>query len=212
MRYYFKLFEIEGFLLSLKENISMVKEELNSEEKFFEKAVITEKFVNKYKKLIIGSVVAIVVVVGSNIAYDISKQNQIAEANTALQLLQQDSKNSNASVELKALSPDLYDVWSFSQAMANKDLAALKELKNSKALIVSDLASYELAQDAKNATSLNGYSLKQDAIFKDLALVQSAVILMNDNKIDEARQKLLSISEGSSLAKVSQALLHYGVK
>jgi hypothetical protein len=52
MRYYFKLFKIEGFLLSLKENINMVREELNSEEKFFEKAVITEKFVKKYKNLL----------------------------------------------------------------------------------------------------------------------------------------------------------------
>jgi len=45
--------------LSLKNNIEMVKEELNSEEKFFEKAVITEKFVKKYKNLLIGSVIAI---------------------------------------------------------------------------------------------------------------------------------------------------------
>ena len=35
--------------MSLKEELEMVKEELSSEEKFFEKAVITEKFVKKYK-------------------------------------------------------------------------------------------------------------------------------------------------------------------
>jgi len=35
--------------LSLKQDIEMVKEELNSEEKFFEKAVLTERFVKKYK-------------------------------------------------------------------------------------------------------------------------------------------------------------------
>jgi len=190
----------------------MVKEELSSEEKFFEKAVITEKFVNRYKRLIIALVAGIVLVVGANIGYDISKQNQITAANTALETLIQDSKNSDASVELKALSPNLYDVWLFSSAMANKEIDTLKKLKNSKALFVADLASYELAQNSKGEDALNEYSLKQDAVFKDLALVQSAVLLINENKIDEARQKLSNVSASSSLAKVVQALLHYGVK
>jgi len=212
MRYYFKLLEIEGFWLSLKENIEMVKEELNSEEKFFEKAVITEKFINKYKKMIIGSIVLVVLVVIANISYDISKQNKIAEANTELQLLSQDSKNSNAAAKLKTLSPNLYDVWLFSSAMANKDLVVLKELKNSKTLIVSDLAAYEVAQETKDTVSLNEYSLKQNAIFKDLALVQSAILLMNEKKIDEAREKLSNVSSESSLSKLVQILLHYGVK
>ena len=198
--------------MSLKENIDMVKEELNSEEKFFEKAVITEKFVNKYKKIIIATVAGIVVVVGANIGYDISKQNQITAANTALKTLKQDPKNSSASAELKALSPELYDVWRYSTAIANKDLKTLEDLKGSKALIIGDIASYELAQSKNDISSLESYSMKQDAIYKDLALVQSAVLLMNENKIDEAREKLSSISATSSLAKLVQALLHYGVK
>ena len=53
MRYYYKLFEIttikEERFLSLKTDIEMVKDELTSEEKFFEKAVVTEKFIKKYK-------------------------------------------------------------------------------------------------------------------------------------------------------------------
>ena len=76
MRYYFKLFKIEGFLLSLKENIDMVKQELNSEEKFFEKAVITEKFVKKYKNMMIASVVAIVVLVAANIGYEANEASK----------------------------------------------------------------------------------------------------------------------------------------
>ncbi|PHS57932.1 MAG: hypothetical protein COB17_04325 [Sulfurimonas sp.] len=198
--------------MSLKENIEMVKEELNSEEKFFEKAVITEKFVKKYKKLLITLVLAVIVVIAANIAYNINKQNQVSEANEALAILSKDSKNYNASAELKSLSPNLYDVWLFSQAIANKDLTTLDKLKNSNTLIVSDLVSYELAQNAKDASALNDYSLKQGAIFKDLALVQSAVLLINDNKIDEAHEKLSSISTNSTLYKLVQALSHYGVK
>ncbi len=195
--------------MSLKENIEMVKEELNSEEKFFEKAVITEKFVKKYKNVMIGSLVAVVLVIGGNMAYEANKQSKIDAANKALVELTKDSKNSSAASQLKALSPNLYDVWMLSKSIANHDLASMKELKSSKALIVGDIATYELAQ---NPSSLDSYALEQGAIYKDLALVQSAVLLMNENKIDKAHEELAKIGVESPLAKIASALLHYGVK
>lgn len=213
MRYYFELLIIicikEGIFLSLKDNISMVKEELNSEEKFFEKAVMTEKFVKKYKKIMIASVTVISLVVGANLAYNANESSKISAANEALSKLQKDSKNIEALNELKTLSPELYDVWTFSQAIANKDLETLKSLSSSKTLIVSDLVKYELAVDS---ASLESYASKQDAIFKDLALVQSAVIFLNENKIEEARNKLSMVSKDSSLNKLVAALMHYGIK
>lgn len=195
--------------MSLKNNIEMVKEELNSEEKFFEKAVITEKFVKKYKNAMIGSLVAVVVLVGANIAYDSNKQSKIDAANETLLELNKDAKNSAAISQLKVLSPNLYDVWVLSQAIADKDLISLKELKSSKAIMVSDLASYELAQDAN---SLDAYASKQDALYKDLALVQSAVMLMNAQDFQKAHQELSKIGVQSPLSKIATALLHYGVK
>jgi len=195
--------------LSLKENIDMVKEELNSEEKFFEKAVMTEKFVKKYKNMMIVSVVVVIALVVGNIAYENNKSNIITAANTALNKLFVDATDKNALNELKTLSPALHDVWLFSQASANNDLVTMKELKNSKALIVSDLAQYELAKDV---SSLNSYASSSDAIFKDLALVQSAIILLNENKIKEAHNILFNVSKESSLNKIAAALMHYGVK
>ena len=195
--------------MSLKENIDMVKEELNSEEKFFEKAVVTERFIKKYKNIMIASVAIIVLVAGANMGYEANKNSNKEAANIALAKLQADPKNSAALSELKSLSPNLHDVWIFSQAVANKDIEAIKGLKNSKALIVNDLAKYEAAQDA---ASLDEYASKQDAIFRDLALVQSAVMLLNENKIDQAREKLSKIPKESSLSKMSSALMHYGIK
>ncbi|MCF6309430.1 MAG: hypothetical protein L3J19_02985 [Sulfurimonas sp.] len=195
--------------MSLKDNISMVKEELNSEEKFFEKAVITEKFVKKYKKAMIGSVVAIVLVVSANIVYDANENSKITAANAALTKLMKDSKDAHALSELKTSSSELYDVWIFSQAVANKDLDAIKNIKSSNALIIDDLAKYELAT---NPNSLDDYASAQDAIYRDLALVQSAVMLLEANKIDEAHNKLLKVSQDSSLNKLVKILLHYGIK
>lgn len=187
----------------------MVREELNSEEKFFEKAVMTERFVKKYKNVMIGALIAVVVVVVANIVYDKNEQSHADAANKALSELTADATNQKALSDLKSSSPALYDAWRFSQAIANKDMAALKELTSSKALLVADLSSYELANDAK---SYNEYTLKQNAIYRDLASVQSAIMLMKESKIDEAHEKLLEISVESPLYKIAKALLHYGVK
>jgi len=198
--------------LSLKNDIEMVKDELNSEEKFFEKAVITEKFVKKYKNMMIASVVVVVLLAGGNIAYDMNKKSKIEGANATLVLLEKDSSDSASLAQLKVLSPNLHDVWLFSKATADKDTAALTQLQNSKALIVSDLVAYELAQNKKDTAALNSYAMKQSSIYKDLAQVQAAVILINSGKIEQSHEKLLKITEASSLNRVAKALLHYGVK
>lgn len=195
--------------MSLRDNIEMVKEELNSEEKFFEKAVVTERIIKKYKKMIIISIAAIVVVVGANIAYDINEKSKVNAANIAFAKLKLNSNDTVALDELKSLAPNLHDAWIFSQAIANKDIEKLKSIKNTKALIVSDLAEYEMATD--NAM-LERYASKQDAIFRDLALIQGAVMLLNNNKIDEARNMLEKVSKESSLEKVVASLMHYGIK
>jgi len=187
----------------------MVKEELNSEEKFFEKAVVTERFVKKYKNLMIASVVAVIVLVGGNMAYESNENAKIVAANNLLNQLQKDPSNSVKASELNSLSPALFDVWMFSQATVNNDTDRMKKLQNSKALIVSDLAKYELAKDVN---SLDEYSSSQSAIFRDLALVQSAILLLNENKIDEAHNQLVKVSKESSLSKIASALLHYGIK
>ncbi len=198
--------------MSLKNDLDMVKEELNSEEKFFEKAVITEKFVKKYKNLMIASVIGVVILISGNIAYDINKQNTKDAANEALLELMKDSTSATALTRLESLSPALRDVWVYSQAVVSKDTAALESLKSSNDVIISDLASYESAVDSKDKATLDSYALKQNSIYKDLAHIQSAVLLIESGNTTEAQEKLSLISIDSSLAQVAASLMHYGVK
>lgn len=198
--------------MSIKNDIDMVKDELTSEEKFFEKSVITERFVKKYKNIIIGGVVLIVVGVAGNIAYDINKNSTITAANESLSELQADNSNDQALSRLKTLSPALHDVFVYSKAIVDKDVKALEALKNSSVLPLSDLATYEVAQNNKDVNELTTYALNQDAIYKDLAQVQAAIILMNDGKINKAHSKLQTVADTSPLSKVAKALLHYGVQ
>ena len=198
--------------MSLKQDIEMVKEELNSEEKFFEKAVMTERFVKKYKTAMIISVIAVVVIASANFAYEMNQKSTKDAANATLLELQTNPKNASALARLETLSPAMHDVWVYSQALVENDLETLKTLKSSKTILISDLATYESATASKDLKTLENYALKQDAIYKDLATLQSAVILMDEGKIDEAHVKLSQISIDSSLAAVSKALMHYGVK
>jgi len=189
----------------------MVKEELNSEEKFFEKAVVTEKFVKKYKKALIGSVVVVVLLVAGNITYNISETKRVEEVNTLLTQLQE-APTPALQARLNSLSPALSDVWSYSQAVVNKDVQSLAKLEKSKAILIADLASYEVAQNSNDIKALESYVNNNDAVYADLARVQAAVLLMNEKKIDEAHAKLSLINVTSPLAQVAKALMHYGVK
>jgi len=198
--------------LSLKNDINMVKEELTSEEKFFEKAVVTEKFVKKYKNVMIGSVVAITLFVAGSITYSQMQEARIVDVNEALLELQS-SKNSPATLSrLQSLSPVLYDVWLYSQAVVQENIAELEKLQNSDATFISDLSTYAVAQKSADVKKLDTYAENQSAIYADLARIEAAVILMNKGETTQAHAKLKMINVDSPLAQVATALMHYGVK
>jgi hypothetical protein len=202
----------KGTFLSLKDDIGMVKEELTAEEQFFEKAVVTEKFVKKYKNVMIGTVVVIVLIVAGNIIYNINKQNTLEAVNNTLLTLESNPNDKSAVTKLESLSPTLHDVWLYSQAVVKKDVKTLETLQNSKAPLIGGLSSYEAAQNLQDKAKLDAYAQTQGAIYRDLAQIQLALILMNEHKIDEAHAKLSMISIESPLSTIAKALMHYGIK
>lgn len=198
--------------MSLKENVEMVREELNSEEKFFENAVRTERFVKKYKTLLISGVSVIILGIGANLAYDAKIRSDIDSANAALTVLSSDRSDVKAQEELKNLNPDLFDAWQLSQALKNSDAEALASLKDSKAIAVGDIAMYQNAVLNKDIKALEAYSMKPQAIYKDLALFELAVLLIREDRVDEAHAKLQTISKESPLYRYAQPLMHFGAK
>lgn len=190
----------------------MVKDELNAEEKFFENAVKTERFVKKYKTKLIGLAVIVVIVVGANAIYEYTKNSEAEASNSALMSLEKNADNQEALAVLKDKNPKLYDLYTLSVAIEKGDLNKLKELKSSKALAVADLASYQVASIEKKLNDLNSYTNNEDAIYRDLAAIESAVLLMQENKIDQAHRKLALVSSQSPVYAVAKSLMHYGVK
>jgi len=198
--------------LSLKEQIDMVKEELNQEEKMFEGAVKAERFFTKYRVQIISFAIAAVLVVGANIGYSSYENSKLLSANVALnKLLSGDASDKKMLDELKSNSEKLYELYIFSQALKNSDAKALKSLTTSKEAIISDVASYQEAVIEGTAGAFNNYSYKPSAVMKDLAVLNEAMLLMKSGDLKQGRTRLDMISVDSSAANFSTLLRHYGL-
>jgi hypothetical protein len=113
---------------------------------------------------------------------------------------------------LKNDNPRLYDAWKLSRGIAQNDPTILEGLKNSEAFAVSDIAAYESAAIKGDVASLESYTKKQGALYKDLALLELAVHAIEQGNVAMARQTIALIGEDSPLYQVGQALSHYGVK
>ena len=77
---------------------------------------------------------------------------------------------------------------------------------------MADIASYELAAQSRDPKRLDAYSYRQDAIYKELATVEHALLMIESGDAKAARAKLAMITKESPLYPVSTLLLHYGAK
>lgn len=198
--------------MSLKENIQAVKDELNSEEKFFENAIRTERFVKKYQKPLIASVAALVIGLSSYVGYGLYADMQVKKANEALSALLLNPSDAQALKTLSENSEDLYDLYRLSKALKENDAKILGELKGSKSLEVADIATYENAIASGDMKSLEVYSKQQNGLYQELAVVELAVAALQKGDVGVAQQQLLAIKQESPLYAVAQNLNHYGVK
>lgn len=189
-----------------------LKEELSSEEKFFESAVKTERFVKKYKKPMIASVIVVLLGLGGSVTYQIINDAKVERANTALNTLLMNPMDQNALKELSSQDGSLYELYSLSKALRDNDLKTLQTLKGAKSFEVADIASYESAVLSKDDKALDAYSKKQGSIYQELAVIELAVLSIQKGDSKAAHTSLALIKEDSAVYPLAQMLSHYGVK
>ncbi|MDD5211475.1 MAG: hypothetical protein PHV62_03610 [Sulfuricurvum sp.] len=198
--------------MSIKENIQTLKDELNSEEKLFESALRTERFVKKYQKPLMGSVISLLLIVGGAIGYQAYDNARVESSNAALNTLLAHPIDKNALNTLENKNAKLYELYTLSKAIRESDIKSLELLQKSQSPEIADMATYETAVLKAEYSALENYTKKQGGMYQDMALLETAVMLIQKGDTKSAQNQLASIKEDSVIYPTAQMLSHFGVK
>ncbi len=196
--------------MSIKENVKAIKDELSHEEKLFQGTVQLEYFYKKYKMIIWAVVIAVAGYFITSSVVDSQNASRIERANVAFNKLLADADDAQALKTLQSDSKPLYDLYRFQKAIKESDIELLKELRDSKAFGISDMAKYQYAMLSGDQKALKKYIDKDGLYFKDIAILNSAATLLKQSKIKEAHKMLDQIDPQSPFANHAKLLRHYG--
>ena len=187
--------------MSLKENVSAIKEEISTQEQFFESFFKVEKFYKKYK-LIIFTITGLVLAyfIGTAVL-DYQKEQNAIVANNAYDKVLLDSKD-NASIEiLKQSNQKLLDIAIYQTSNDKTKAIDVEFLK--------DIVTYNKAIEQNDINSLNSLILNPNFVLKEFALFNKALILVNKKDYTSAKETLKMIPEQSAVASLASMLSHY---
>ncbi len=190
--------------MSLKDELQHVKEELSSDEKILESAFKLEKLYKRYKFLIWGVLVLLVVGYFGNLGWNAYKQSRLNAANEAFLALQKNPSDKSAAEKLKSNNPKLYELFELKQAVNDKAHDKLKALEASSDPIISAIAKYH-----------NGVLNKKPvdtAHYHEMAVLEEAYLDLKSGKKSAAKDKLSLIPEDSPAAQVARLLKHYTIE
>jgi len=190
--------------VSLKDELQHVKEELSSDEKILESAFKLEKLYKKYKYLIWGVLVLLVVGYAGNAGWNAYRQSKLDAANEAFLTLRQNPLDKNAASKLKANNPRLYELFELKQAIDNKASDKLKTLEASSDPVVAAIAGYHNGVLSRKPVDTPYYH--------DMAVIEEAYLDLKSGNKKAASDKLSLISEDSPAAKIAQLLKHYAIE
>jgi len=190
--------------LSIQDTINEAKREFSNDEQMLVSAFKLERFYKKNKILIFATIATIVLFFGGRAIIGFLNEQRLKSANEAYMILVKDPSNQEATTTLKEKNPELYELYSYNQAVKEGDAKALKLLSSSSSEIIADVSSYHLAiLENREATS---------EYYSDIANINNARLLILDGKIEEAKTQLATIKESSPVYSIAQVIRHYTIK
>jgi len=189
--------------MSIKENVDYVKTELSSEERFLENFVKSERFFKKYKTLIFGLIIAIIIGTIAIFIKNITDKSNKFEANIAFSKVLENSNDTQALATLKEKNRQLYDVALFLQT--KKDALSV----DINLPILKELSKYQVALNNKSISELDNLSMQNNFLLKDFAIFNKALFLTNEGKFAEAKTTLTLIPQTSKAYELAKLLNHY---
>jgi predicted negative regulator of RcsB-dependent stress response len=193
--------------VSLKEGISQIKDELDSQERFLESIIKLERFFKKHLKSVVFFIVLVIVVVFTMVFYDYLKTDRLKESNKIyLSLLK--SPDEISLKRLEDINVKLSNLYRFQVALKSGDISKLKEIELSvKDPILENLLKYQIS--SLEEKGLLKYSQMDNTVLKDLSIIEAAIISFENNSSEKAEDILSFIGSDSSFYQMKQSLKHY---
>lgn len=196
--------------MSYKEEIEAIKTDIIGEGKFLEYYMHFEKFYKKYKVVILGIIVALVALFAYSKFSEYQNEQRVMEATASFNRLLETPGDKNLEMQLKAKSEKLYDLYLLSNATKAADKKTLEELSKEQGL-VGKIASYQLASLSKDLKAIEEAKSGENAVFKELATLQAALLKAKSGDNQGAKEELSKIPATSSLKNLSDAIGHLGI-
>ena len=187
--------------MAIKEDVTEIKKEIDSQEQFLESMIKGERFFKKYKTLLIVVCAAAIVAAVGFYTSKILNENRVEEANLAYSKLILNPNDANALSVLKEKEPSMYALFSLGQMLDKNDTKGISELAN---LQVHPLVKDIILSQTGNANS---------EILKEYNALLKGFELLKENKIKEANDEFNKIALDSQLQTLVKNLKHYqGIK
>lgn len=187
--------------MGLKENISSIKEEISTQEHFFESFFKIEKFYKKYKLILIGFGLTAIVGIATIIIMNFINEQNLKESNNAYNKVLTNSKDKANLEELKKINEKLYNIALF-QISSDKTSAPGVEY-------LEDIAEYNDAVKKRDISKLDSLILKQDFLLKDFAIISKTLILIEKKEYNQAKITIAKIGPKSRVLPLSDMLQHF---
>jgi hypothetical protein len=185
--------------MSLKENVKFIKDEISTQEKFFEGFFKLEKVWKKYKVVIVSSsIIAIALFIGIAINNYLTIQKNIKN-NIAYDKLLEIPNDKNAIIVLKKSNPKLLAIANY---VNNKNIVVNVEF-------LEQISKFNKAIQINNINNIDKIFLDSNFLLKEYALFQKSLSQTIDKKYENAKKTLALIPTNSAISQLSNQLKHY---
>lgn len=188
--------------MSIKDDMNYLKSELNNDEKLLESFVKLERFFKKYKTIIYGLIIAVIVIAIAIPVKNSIEESNLIKANSALNSYLE--QNDEKSLEyLKGNNKNLYEVALY--------LTAKKESKeqNISLKYLKELLAYQIASKNSDYEKLEVLRKNEDFLIKDFAILNETILLVNRGEFEKARELLEEINKDTKAYELAIFLKHY---
>lgn len=187
--------------MSIKENVSFIKHEMDTQEEFLSGFLKVEKYYKKYKNYlyIIGAVVVVAVV--ATVSMDYVETSNKLKANEAYNILMDNPDDKEAMATLQKSNTKLYDIVNYKDGSKT---ALSDELIYLKALV-----DFQKIKDKESINDINTLIKDGNFLLKDYAVFKKALILTKQGKLQQAKDSLKFIPKDSAIVELTNLLNHH---